>query len=62
MGVSAADAREMSIWEYEARIHHWNESHGDGDPEVVDPEITQSLVDRLNSRPELMRTTKPAKV
>lgn len=61
MGVGATDAREMSLYEYEMRLHHWNEIHGSGDDEIVDPEITQRMIDNLMSRPDLLTTTKGEK-
>lgn len=62
MGVSDADARAMSLHDYEMRLWHWNEIHGsDRDGEITDPAITQKIIDELNSRPDLMQTTKGQK-
>ena len=39
MGLSVADARSMSLWEYEALLVTWNERHrsdDDDEVEVVD--------------------------
>jgi hypothetical protein len=61
MNIGAADAREMTLYEYEMRLHHWNEAHATEDTEIVDPDITQRLIDKLNSRPDLMTSTKGEK-
>ena len=58
MGVSDADARAMSMHDYEMRLWHWNEIHGSSDDEITDPEITQKLIDQLNANPEFMTRTK----
>lgn len=47
--------------DYEMRLWHWNEIHGDNDKEITDPEITQKMIDQLNARPELMQRTKGVK-
>lgn len=40
----------MSLWEYEARLYHWNEAHGGDEDggERPDPRTMQGMVDRLN--------------
>jgi hypothetical protein len=49
--MNCADRTEtMSLYEYEARLYHWNEAHGDGaEPELPDREFTQRLIDKINS-------------
>lgn len=51
MGLGWSDIERMSLWEYEARLYHWNEAHGGGDDAVAppDPHLTQKLIDRINS-------------
>jgi hypothetical protein len=59
MNVSASDARAMDLWEYEARLYHWNKAHDpDGSVSPPDPEKTQSLIDKLNANPGLTTKTK----
>lgn len=58
MGVSAGDARAMSFYEYEMRVSHWNDIHGEKEIEIVDPEVTQGLIDRLREHPDLLKKTK----
>lgn len=54
MNVSDADARGMSLYDYEGRLHYWNKAHATGDDvEAPDPEKTQTLIDRINSNPKL---------
>jgi hypothetical protein len=55
MGLGKADTETMSLWEYESRLYHWNEAHGDGnDIAPPDPELTQRLIDKINNSPELL--------
>ena len=57
MGLGWADIQRMSLWEYEARLYHWNEAHGGADDSAgdrPDPRTMQAKVDRLNE--ELRRT------
>lgn len=54
MGVSRADAMDLSMWEYEARLWHWNEAHkASDDVEPPDPVKAMRLLDRANSDPRL---------
>lgn len=55
MNIPPSDARELSFWEYDALIYNWNEAHGEGDVEIVDPEVTQRHIDRLRARPDLLK-------
>lgn len=55
MGIPPSEAKALSLWEYEAILHHWNEAHGTGEIEIVDPEITQRHIDRLLAHPELLK-------
>jgi len=61
MGVSDSDARALSLHDYEMRLWHWNQIHGDADTEIVDPEITQRAIDNLRARPDLRQRTKGEK-
>ena len=50
MGLGWADIERMSLWEYEARLYHWNEAHGGEEQvEAPDRQLTQKLIDRINS-------------
>ncbi len=62
MGVPPDAAQDMDLWEYEALLYHWNESHGGGEPEMKlpDPERAQALLDRANSSPHLTGAAKAA--
>lgn len=43
----------MSLWEYEARLYHWNEAHGSDDGDGggrPDPRVMQGMVDKLNEQ------------
>lgn len=61
MGVSDSDARAMSLHDYEMRLWHWNQIHGEPEVEIVDPERTQSIIDQLKSRPDLLTRNKGEK-
>lgn len=61
MGVSDADARAMSLHDYEMRLWHWNQIHGEAEVEIVDPDITQRMIDDLKARPELLQRKKGEK-
>lgn len=54
MGLGMADIERMSLHDYEARLWHWNDAHG-GDDKVQppDPDVTQRLIDKINSDPRL---------
>lgn len=54
MGIPPGEAKTLSLWEYEALLWNWNESHStDGDIEPPDPEQTMALLDRINADPRL---------
>lgn len=54
MGLGWADIQRMSLWEYESRLYHWNEAHGGGeDHDPPDRELSQRLIDKINSDPAL---------
>lgn len=53
MNISRADAMEMSLWEYESRLHHWNEAHSGDDVLPPHPEVAQRLMDLANADPRL---------
>lgn len=61
MNVSDADARAMSLHDYQMRLWHWNKANGDGDDEIVDPALTAKIIDQLNAHPEYMTRTKGVK-
>lgn len=55
MNVGAADARAMSLWEYEARLYHWNEAHKtDKDQPKSDPAKMERLIAKLKDNPDLL--------
>lgn len=60
MNIGPGDARTLSLWEYEALLHHWNEAHGSSDVKPPDHEMTQRLIDQINSDPRLHTRVKPA--
>lgn len=54
MNIPGDEARRMSLWEYEARLYHWNEAHNTSDDvEAPDPEMVMPLLDRINADPRL---------
>jgi hypothetical protein len=54
MNIPPDEARRMSLWEYEARLYHWNEAHEVKDEvEAPDPEMVMPLLDRINADPRL---------
>lgn len=54
MGIPPQAAETIDLWEYEALLHHWNESHGGGEEaDLPDREISQAILDRANSDPRL---------
>lgn len=60
MGIGARDAAEMSLWEYEARLHHWNKAHArdSGEPKVPH-EITEAKIEALKNMPGMLSSTPP---
>lgn len=54
MNIPPSEAKALSLWEYQALLHHWND---DGDVEAPDHEHTQKMVDKLNKH---LRETAPA--
>lgn len=53
MNIPPSDAKAMSLWEYEALLHHWNSAHKTDDVQAPDHESTQKLIDRINADPRL---------
>lgn len=51
MNIGPGDARALSLWEYEALLHHWNKAHSTDDIKAPDPEATQRMLDKINSDP-----------
>lgn len=46
MNIPPGEAKALSLWEYQALLHHWND---DGeDTAAPDHEHTQKMVDKLN--------------
>lgn len=37
MGIPPSEAGRLSLWQYTALVHHWNERHGDGKGAPVTP-------------------------
>jgi hypothetical protein len=49
MNVPPSEVAALSLWEYEAMLHHWNEAHSSDDShDAPDPERTQRVLDKLN--------------
>lgn len=54
MNIPPSAAEELSLWEYEALLYHWNEAHSGGDDaQPPDPELTQRLIDAAKLNPQL---------
>jgi hypothetical protein len=55
MNVPPSEANKLSLWEYEALLHHWNEAH-DADPDVdaPDPAVVIPMLERINADPRLI--------
>lgn len=54
MNIPPGEAKALTLWEYEALLHHWNAAHSTGDDvEPPDPATTQKLIDMINSDPKL---------
>jgi hypothetical protein len=50
MGLGKAETDNMSLWEYEARLYHWNDAHDGGeDIDLPDRAATQRMIDKINS-------------
>lgn len=49
MNIPPEQAAQLSLWEYEALLWHWNEAHSSGeDIEAPDPEIAMAILERAN--------------
>lgn len=63
MGIGAVEAAEMSLWEYEARLYHWNEIHKPRDREsdgpVVSHDITAAKIEQLKAMPGMLSANPP---
>lgn len=62
MGLGRYDTDQMSLYEYQARLHHWNEihrAHTDRGEHKVDHSVTQKHLDFLRSNPELLSANPP---
>jgi hypothetical protein len=53
MGLGWADIERMSLWEYEARLYHWNEAHGGGDISPPDAATAMRILEKANLDPRL---------
>lgn len=53
MNISRADALEMSLWEYESRLWHWNDAHRSSEVEAPDQETTEHMLAMINADPRL---------
>lgn len=65
MGLGRYDTDRMSLFEYQARMHHWNAAHsrdkgegGKGEHKVPH-ERTEELIATLNANPELLGPAPP---
>jgi len=63
MGIGAREAAEMSLWEYEARLYHWNKIHSvpdkDGGGPVVSHDITEAKIAQLKAMPGMLSANPP---
>lgn len=63
MGLGRYDTDRMSLYEYQARMHHWNKIHsreqGDDGEHKVPHERTEELIAHLNMNPELLSAKPP---
>lgn len=62
MNLGKADAEQMSLYEYQARMYHWNKIHKRPDkdsdlPEQVPHEVSEQII--ANIPPELLGPTPP---
>lgn len=55
MGLGKADTDSMSLWEYEARLYHWNEAHGSDSVNAPDPDIAFRILEKANADPRLTK-------
>lgn len=54
MNIPPSEAKQLSLWEYEALLWNWNESHStDGDLDPPDPEMWASMRSKINADPRL---------
>ncbi len=55
MGVGPGEASILSLWEYEALLFGWNESHGGAvdDFKTPDAATVQARLDLINADPRL---------
>lgn len=54
MNIPPGEARNLSLWDYEALLWHWNEAHStDGPIGTLDGEEMQAMLDRINADPRL---------
>ncbi len=63
MGIGRTEAAEMPLWEYEARLYHWNEIHKPRDRESEGPavphDITEAKIAALKAMPGMLTSTPP---
>jgi hypothetical protein len=55
MNVPPSEARSLSLWEYEALLHGWNEAHSSGDDsDQPDIDHAMAILDAANRNPALV--------
>lgn len=49
MNIPPGGADQLSLWQYEALLWHWNEAHRSADDiDPPDPEIAMAILERAN--------------
>lgn len=55
MNVSPAEARRLSLFEYEAMLFHWNDAHdASGNVDAPDPDFAMRVLEMANSDERLI--------
>lgn len=49
MNIPPSEAKQLSLYEYEAILWNWNDAQGGHDDDAPDPELTMKLIDRINA-------------
>ena len=59
MGISPREARDLTLWEYEATLVQWNIQHDTDDPKVDPPTIDEVVASEqfFLDHPELLKAT-----
>lgn len=54
MNVPPSEAAELSLYDYEAMLWHWNEVHRTGEVDPPDPDMAMAILERANATPQLI--------